>query len=92
LATSNGSVWVSGNGTKHLAEYATSMLRREVPVEVVNIGTQTQLQSLQAAVNQATTGGLPLGKIVNVGGWEMKFGPPRQPGQLPVLFHALPKP
>ena len=28
----------------------------------------------------------------NVGGWELKFAPPRQVGQLPAVIHALPRP
>lgn len=48
-----------------------------------------QLTSLQAAIEQATANGMQYGKLLNVGGWELKFAPPRQSGQLPVLIHAL---
>lgn len=90
MSMSNGqSVWVHGNATEHLAEYA-QMVARSNPPEVVRLSTQQQLASLQGAVNTATQGGIPYNQLLNIGGWELKFAPPRQPGQLPALIHALP--
>jgi RHS repeat-associated protein len=91
MATANGKVWVHGNATEHMAEYATSMLNRGVSPTMVNVGTQAQMTSLQSAVNAATANGVTYGKLLNVGGWELKFGAPQQAGQLPALIHALPK-
>ena len=91
MATENGNIWVHGNATEHMAEYATSMLNRGVNPSLVNMGTQSQLTSLQAAVNAATANGVQYGKLLNVGGWELKFGAPLKPGQLPALIHALPQ-
>ena len=90
LTAGNSKVWVHGNATEHLAEYAAALSAKGVSSELVNIGAQTQLRSLQAAVQAASAGGLPLGKIVNVGGWELKFAAPRSADQLPALIHALP--
>jgi filamentous hemagglutinin len=59
-------------------------------MEVAQIGSQQQLRSLQAAVETATSKGIPYDKLTTVGGWEMKFGRPRAEGQLPALIHALP--
>ncbi|MDN7608567.1 hypothetical protein QZM28_17945 [Burkholderia multivorans] len=36
-------------------------------------------QNALAATNQ----------LIKGGGWDLKFSPPRQPGQLPALIHAL---
>ncbi|WP_220454550.1 hypothetical protein, partial [Ralstonia solanacearum] len=83
------SVWVHGNATEHLAEYA-QMVANNNPPEVVRLTTQQQLASLQGAVNTATQQGVPYNQLINVGGWELKFTPPRQSGQLPALIHALP--
>jgi RHS repeat-associated protein len=91
LATGNGKVWVHGNATEHMAEYATSMLNRGVSPSLVNMGTQAQMTTLQSAVNAATANGVQYGKLLNVGGWELKFGAPQQAGQLPALIHALPR-
>jgi filamentous hemagglutinin len=91
LATGNGKVWVHGNATEHMAEYATSMLNSGMSPSMVNMGTQAQLTSLQAAVNAAMSNGVPYGKLLNLGGWELKLGSPQQAGQLPALIHALPK-
>jgi hypothetical protein len=91
LSTANGSVWVHGNATEHLAEFATANLARGVSPELVNFGTQAQLTSLQAAVEQATANGVQYGRLLNVGGWELKFAAPQQADQLPVLIHALQK-
>jgi hypothetical protein len=83
-------VWVHGNSTEHMAEYAQSMLNRGVGSDLVNVSSQTQLRSLQAAVESATTNGVPYNRLLNTGGWELKFAPPRAADQLPVLIHALP--
>ena len=90
LAGGGAKVWVSGNGTKHIAEYATAMLQRGVSPNLVNVASQVQLSSLQAAVAAATKEGVVLDKIIRVAGWELKFAAPRQAGQLPALIHALP--
>nr|CUV15611.1 protein of unknown function [Ralstonia solanacearum] len=90
MSLPNGqSVWVHGNATEHLAEYA-QMVANNNPPGVVRLTTQQQLASLQGAVNTATQEGVPYNQLINVGGWELKFSPPRQPGQLPALIHALP--
>ncbi|CAB5307361.1 adhesin [Burkholderia multivorans] len=89
LSLPNGqSVWVHGNATEHMAEYA-QMVANDNPPGVVRLTTQQQLSSLQSAVNTATQGGVPYNQLIKVGGWELKFSPPRQPGQLPALIHAL---
>ncbi|CAN7598072.1 RHS repeat domain-containing protein [Acidovorax sp. Leaf78] len=90
LAAGNSWVWVHGNATEHLAEYAISMANRGVGVDLVKIGIQQQLKSLQSAVEAATAGGMTFDRLLTVGGWELKFAAPRAEGQLPALIHALP--
>jgi len=92
LRTANGSVWVSGNATEHLWEYANSMMNRGVTPALVNVASQAQLASLQAAVERAIAEGIPYGRKITVGGWQLKFAAPRQAGQLPALIHAQPVP
>lgn len=89
LAAGNVKVWVHGNATEHLAEYATAMLKRGMSREAVSLGSQVQLASLQAAVREATALGVPLNKLVNAGGWELKFAQ-KASDNLPVLIHAMP--
>ncbi|KWC65233.1 filamentous hemagglutinin N-terminal domain-containing protein [Burkholderia ubonensis] len=90
MSLPNGqSVWVHGNATEHMAEYAQMVANNNSP-GVVQLATQQQLSSLRSAVNTATQGGVPYNQLINVGGWELKFAPPRLPGQLPALIHALP--
>jgi hypothetical protein len=38
-------------------------------------------------VSMATAHGIPYGRMVEVGGWELEFGPPKT-GPLPALKHA----
>lgn len=91
LATENGSVWVDGNATEHIYEYARHMMRRGATPEAINLASQQQIRSLHAAVGAALTGGVPYAQRgVQVGGWVLAFRPPRQPGQLPALIHAFP--
>jgi len=59
--------------------------------EAVRLSSQQQLTSLQAAVDSASKGGVPYGKVINVEGWELIFSPPRASGGLPALIHALSK-
>ncbi|MEM6321502.1 MAG: hemagglutinin [Bacteroidota bacterium] len=90
LATQNGTkVWVHGNATKHLAEFAKLKAINYTP-EAVRLSTQQQLRSLQSAVNVATKNGVPYNSLLKIGGWELKFGAARGAGKLPTLFHALP--
>ncbi|MEV6328658.1 RHS repeat-associated core domain-containing protein [Streptomyces sp. NPDC051909] len=90
LGAGDTRVWVHGNASEHMAEYLSGMAQRGATKAQIDMATQAQLLSLQAAVAEAGRGGLPFDKMVNVGGWELKFGAPRSPGQLPVLFHAMP--
>ena len=89
LHTDNVSVWVHGNATEHMAEYLAGKARRGASKASIDMATQAQLSSREAAVAEAARGGLPLDKLITVGDWELKFGPPREAGMLPVLIHAL---
>lgn len=90
LATANGTkVWVHGNATEHIAEYLSMKAINSTP-EAVRLATQQQLRSLQSAVDAATKNGIIYDQLIQIGGWELKFGMARVPGQLPVLFHAIP--
>lgn len=60
--------------------------------ELADIGSQTQPRSLHAAVGDAFAAGIKYDKLVRIEGWELKFGAPRQPGQLPALYHVLERP
>jgi hypothetical protein len=89
IATGAGKFWVHGNGTKHLAEYATTMLNRGVNPNLVNVASQVQLTSLQAAMAAASKQGIVYNQVMKVGGWELIFS--KLPtDKLPVLKHALP--
>lgn len=90
MTTGNGSVWVHANATEHLAEYAAGMASRGVGSDMVAIGSQVQMSSLKASVEAVTSGGVPYNQLINAGGWELKFAPPRVDGQLPALIHAMP--
>ncbi|WP_332610256.1 hemagglutinin repeat-containing protein [Achromobacter sp. ESBL13] len=91
LSLSSGQkIWVHGNATEHMAEYAKMKAINFTP-EAVRLSSQQQLTSLQAAVDSATKGGVPYGKVINVEGWELIFSPPRASGGLPALIHALSK-
>ena len=61
-----------------------------MPLELARIVQQCQLASLEAAVNEATKGGVRYNEKIIVGGWELIFRQPRNAGELPVLVHALP--
>lgn len=86
---SGQSIWVHGNATEHIAEYAQMIAKNNSP-EVVRLATQQQLASLQGAVSAVTKNGVPFNQLIKADGWELKFAPPRQSGKLPVLIHALP--
>jgi hypothetical protein len=89
MATGAGKFWVHGNGTKHLAEYANTMLNRGVAPNLVNLASQVQLSSLKAAMAAASKQGIVYGQPMRIGGWELVFS--KLPTDvLPVLKHALP--
>lgn len=81
-------VWVDGNATKHLAEFAGSKASDYTP-EAVRLASQLQLESLNAAVNTAARNGITYREVMNVNGWELIFAPPKSENQFPALYHAL---
>ncbi|MFP2925664.1 polymorphic toxin-type HINT domain-containing protein [Pyxidicoccus sp. 3LG] len=84
LSTPAGSIWVHPNATKHLQEY---LLRKGHTIDP-EMGAQVMMSSLQGAVEQATKNGIELGKIIQVGSWELKFSQ-KAGDTYPVLMHAL---
>ena len=83
----DSNVFVTQNATKHIAEYLDAISSGS---ELRDLATQFLLKSLQAAVGTAQQVGITYGKLMNIGGWELGFGPPRSPGELPALTHAVP--
>jgi RHS repeat-associated protein len=84
LTTKDGvQVWVHPNATEHLVERVGT----SVSPDLANLSSQLQLISLREAVSMATAKGIPYGRMVEVGGWELEFGPPKT-GPLPALKHA----
>ncbi|WTO35029.1 DUF6531 domain-containing protein [Streptomyces achromogenes] len=81
-------VWVHGNATKHLNEYAQGRIADLATRDKISLINQVQLKSLQEAVTAATKDGVPLGKMMEVGDWELKFNK-RPEDPLPALVHAL---
>lgn len=77
--------WVNANATEHFGEYLTRLGASGQP-----ISSQEMLRSFQSAVNTIAQSGPPtLGRLYNVGGWEIVF---RQGAndRLPVIVHAFP--
>ncbi|MCP3994449.1 MAG: hypothetical protein GY722_05205 [bacterium] len=89
LQAGNQRVWVHGNATEHIAEFAAVRARSYTP-EYVRLVSQQQLRSLQSAVRRATEEGVPFGKTIQIEGWELRFARPRGEGELPALIHAQP--
>ncbi|EML4853717.1 hemagglutinin repeat-containing protein [Morganella morganii] len=80
-------VWVHGNATEHMAEYAASKAITHTP-EAVRLASQEELRSFQAAVNTATKNNIPYGERITVDGWQLEIKPPRNTGELPTIIHA----
>ncbi|WJV68860.1 hemagglutinin repeat-containing protein [Pectobacteriaceae bacterium CE70] len=80
-------VWVHGNATEHMAEYAASKAVTHTP-EAVKLASQEELRSFQSAVNTATKSSMPYGERITVDGWQLEIKPPRAEGELPTIIHA----
>ena len=80
-------VWVHGNATEHMAEYAASKAVTHTP-EAVKLTSQEQLKSFQSAVNTATKNNIPYNERITIDGWQLEFKPPRAAGELPTIIHA----
>lgn len=72
-------VWVHGNATEHMAEYAASKAVTQT-AEAVRLASQEELRSFQAAVNTATKNKMPYGERITVDGWQLEIKPPRAAG------------
>ncbi|MFF0010429.1 putative T7SS-secreted protein [Streptomyces sp. NPDC005374] len=81
-------VWVHGNATKHMNEYVQGRISAMASPGQIALINQAQLGSLQQAVIAATKDGIPLGKMIEVADWELKFNK-RPEDPLPALVHAL---
>ncbi|MEU3012740.1 putative T7SS-secreted protein [Nocardia asteroides] len=89
LSLGNESVWVNGNATKHMAEYLSFLADSGASRSAIEMATQGQLSSLRAALTESAAGGLPLERLINTGGWELKLSAPRFEGGFPAVIHAL---
>jgi filamentous hemagglutinin len=89
LTTTTNTIWVHPNATEHIAEFIKMKAVNYTP-EAVQLATQQQLNSLRTAVSESIKNGVVYDKLLEVGGWELKFSQPRQVGQLPALIHAQP--
>ncbi len=91
LGLPNGQkVWLNGNASEHIVEFVNMKATNYTP-EAVRLATQQQLSSLQAALNQATAGGITYGQLIKVDNWEFIFAKPRVGKELPAVIHALNK-
>jgi hypothetical protein len=91
LTTQSGQrVWVHGNATEHLAERVVGANGPKMRIELGRIIQQSQLASLEAAVNAATKNGIAFNQPIRIGGWQLVFRPGRNVGDLPALIEALP--
>lgn len=88
FALPNGEeVFITPNALEHIAE----MGRGARPWNA-EIARQAEMDSLLDAVSRAGRDGVPRpGEPIHVGGWELVFGEPRQPGHLPSVIHANPE-
>ena len=59
-------------------------------VEKAGLNAQQMLKSLESSINAATQHGIIYDKPIKSGNWELIFSPGRNPGDLPVLKHAVP--
>ncbi len=82
-------IYVAPNATKHLAESPLASVSQH-GVEKAGLNAQQMLKSLESSINTATQNGIIYNKPIKSGNWELIFSPGRNPGDLPVLKHAVP--
>ena len=87
LTTPTNKIWVHPNATEHIAEFIQMKATNFTP-EAVRLATQQELRSLHSAVSESVKNGITYDKLLEVGGWELKFSAARESGQLPALIHA----
>ena len=85
LTVGNQKFWVHPNATKHIKDYLVKAVNisHDMP-----INSQTMLKSFKAALEKVTANGVNFEQIITIDCWEFKIGAPRQPGLLPVIYHA----
>ena len=79
-----GRVWVAPNASEHILERTIRL-----PAELQPVQIQSMLNSLKSAVEAANERGIVLGKLTQIGGWELVFDAPKPGEAYPVLLHAL---
>jgi len=84
LSAGESQVWIAPNATRHIAE--VTRFHGGSP-----LATQMVLSEFRGAVTGAIQQGIVYDKMQQVGRWELMFGAPRVQGDLPALYHAVPK-
>lgn len=78
--TAAGDLHVSTSATKHLAEYALGRSGANI---------SNHMAGMEAALRQATAGGIKYNQTITSGAWEFIIAPPKAQGYLPAVIHAL---
>jgi hypothetical protein len=91
LSAGNKKFWVAPNATEHLFDELRGYIRSRGSTQDAERFTQFLLDDFRNSVTEATKKGITYNQEIRVGIWEFVFGRPRQPGQLPVIFHAEPQ-
>jgi hypothetical protein len=91
LTAGSETFWVAPNATEHFTEQLLGYIRSRGSDQGAELFTQFVLEDFRQAVVQAVQQGITYGQPMRIGRWELIFGPPRQAGQLPVIYHALPR-
>ncbi|MCU0544292.1 MAG: hypothetical protein MUE44_19295, partial [Oscillatoriaceae cyanobacterium Prado104] len=88
LTVNGQKFWVSPNATKHLLERVLGYISSKGS-DRGELFTQLLLEDFRQAVVQALKQGITYDTVIRIGRWELKFGRPREAGQLPVIYHAV---
>ncbi|MGB8688091.1 MAG: hypothetical protein WCD53_12245, partial [Microcoleus sp.] len=91
LTAGSETFWVAPNATEHFTEQLLGYIRSRGSEQGAELFTQFVLEDFRQAVVQAVQQGITYGQPMRIGRWELIFGAPRQAGQLPVIYHALPR-
>ena len=88
LDVGGGRIFIAPGGTKHFEEDAFGLIRNGISPMAARSRAQAEFEELNQVLRSIGPNPPVTNRAFPESGWELRFGAPREAGQLPVLFHA----
>ena len=89
MKTSNGTFWVHGNATEHMAEYVIKKLNQGSSLDSIRLDSQIILSDMKESLSAATKNGIIYDELLVHGSWEFVIKKSKSTDQYDAVIHAM---